>query len=156
AALGLVAIWDDGDDLHAEPRAPYPHARDLLLLRAHLEGTAALLGGHARTAEAQQLLATGWARPIAADRAAVRAAAPRVTAAGDAELARDAAARTARLPTLAWRTAADALAAGAPVLVQVPRRGYLPALACARCRAPARCGRRPAPAGSPAAAPGQA
>ncbi|MEH0830355.1 primosome assembly protein PriA, partial [Micromonospora sp. CPCC 205714] len=24
--LGLVAIWDDGDDLHAEPRAPYPHA----------------------------------------------------------------------------------------------------------------------------------
>ena len=25
------------------------------------------------------------------------------------------------------------------MLVQVPRRGYLPALACARCRAPARC-----------------
>ena len=22
--LGLVVIWDDGDDLHAEPRAPYP------------------------------------------------------------------------------------------------------------------------------------
>ena len=149
AALGLVAIWDDGDDLHAEPRAPYPHARDVLLLRAHLEGTAALLGGHARTAEAQQLLATGWARPIAADRAAVRAAAPRVTAAGDdAELARDAAARTARLPTLAWRTAADALAAGAPVLVQVPRRGYLPALACARCRAPARCAHCSGPLGS--------
>jgi primosomal protein N' (replication factor Y) len=140
AALGLVAIWDDGDDLHAEPRAPYPHARDLLLLRAHLEGTAALLGGHARTAEAQQLLATGWAQPIAADREAVRAAAPRAVAAGDdAELARDAAARTARLPTLAWRTAREALAGGAPVLVQVPRRGYRPALACARCRAPARC-----------------
>jgi primosomal protein N' (replication factor Y) (superfamily II helicase) len=140
AALGLVAIWDDGDDLHAEPRAPYPHTRDLLLLRAHLEGTAALVGAHARTAEAQQLLATGWAQPIAADREAVRAAAPRVVAAGDdAELARDAAARTARLPTLAWRTAREALAAGAPVLVQVPRRGYVPALACARCRAPARC-----------------
>ena len=25
--LGLVVIWDDGDDLHAEPRAPYPHTR---------------------------------------------------------------------------------------------------------------------------------
>src|SRR6185312_14394326 len=133
----------------ADRGAPYPHARDVLLLRAHLEGTAALLGGHARTAEAQQLLATGWGRPIAADRAAVRAAAPRVTAAGDdAELARDAAARTARLPTLAWRTAADALAAGAPVLVQVPRRGYLPALACARCRAPARCAHCSGPLGS--------
>ena len=140
AALGLVAIWDDGDDLHAEPRAPYPHARDLLVLRAHLEGTAALVGGWARTAEAQQLLHTGWARPVAADRDAVRAVAPRVVAAGDdTELARDAAARTARLPTLAWRTAGEALAAGAPVLVQVPRRGYVPSLACARCRTPARC-----------------
>ncbi len=32
--LGLVAMWDDGDDLYAEPRAPYPHAREVLLLRA--------------------------------------------------------------------------------------------------------------------------
>src|SRR5581483_9930887 len=32
--LGLAPIWDDGDDLHAEPRAPYPHAREVLLLRA--------------------------------------------------------------------------------------------------------------------------
>ncbi len=140
ADLGLVAIWDDGDDLHAEPRAPYPHARDLLVLRAHLAGAAALLGAHARTAEAHQLLGTGWAHEIAAPRPAVRAAAPRVVAAGDdTEQARDAGARTARLPTLAWRTAREALAAGAPVLVQVPRRGYVPALACARCRAPARC-----------------
>ena len=57
----------------------------------------------------------------------------------DAELARDEAARTARLPALAWRTAREALASG-PVLVQVPRRGYLPSLACVRCREPARCG----------------
>ena len=32
--LGLVALWDDGDDLLAEPRAPYPHTRDVLALRA--------------------------------------------------------------------------------------------------------------------------
>ena len=32
--LGLVALWDDGDDLLAEQRAPYPHARDVLALRA--------------------------------------------------------------------------------------------------------------------------
>ncbi len=140
ADLGLVAIWDDGDDLHAEPRAPYPHARDLLVLRAHLAGAAALVGGYARTAEAHQLLGTGWAHEIAAGRPTLRAAAPRVAATGDdTELARDPGARTARLPTLAWRTAREALAAGAPVLVQVPRRGYVPALACARCRAPARC-----------------
>src|SRR5215469_3551781 len=43
--LGLVVIWDDGDDLHAEPRAPYPHARDVLVMRAHRTGAAALIGG---------------------------------------------------------------------------------------------------------------
>jgi len=140
ADLGLVAVWDDGDDLLAEPRAPYPHARDLLVLRAHLAGAAALLGAHARTAEAQQLVRRGWAREIVADRGTVRSAAPRVAAAGDDdELSRDQGARSARLPTLAWRTARDTLATGAPVLVQVPRGGYAPALGCARCRSPARC-----------------
>jgi primosomal protein N' (replication factor Y) len=43
------------------------------------------------------------------------------------------------LPSLAWRAAKEAIAAGAPVLVQVPRRGYQPSMACERCRAPARC-----------------
>ena len=28
--LGLVVLWDDGDDLHAEPHAPYPNAREVL------------------------------------------------------------------------------------------------------------------------------
>ena len=42
--LGLVALWDDGDDLLAEPRAPYPHTRDVLALRA----AAARRGGAVR------------------------------------------------------------------------------------------------------------
>ena len=154
--LGLVVLWDDGDDLHAEPRAPYPNAREVLALRAHRTGAAALIGGFARTAELTQLVAGGWARPLAGSAEALRQAAPRVRAAPDeAELARDAAAMTARLPSLALRTARQGLTGGArqglvgeapgdgpgpgPVLVQVPRRGYLAAVACARCRAQARC-----------------
>jgi primosomal protein N' (replication factor Y) len=147
ARLGLVVLWDDGDDLHAEPRAPYPNAREVLALRAHRTGAAAVIGGFARTAELTQLVAGGWARPLAGSAEALRQAAPRVRAAPDeAELARDAAAMTARLPSLALRTAREALTGGArgglaqgPVLVQVPRRGYLAAVACARCRAQARC-----------------
>ncbi len=139
AGLGLVVLWDDGDDLHAEPRAPYPNAREVLALRAHRTGAAALIGGFARTTELTQLVAGGWARPLAGSAEALRQAAPRVRAAPDeAELARDAAAMTARLPSLALRTARGGLAQG-PVLVQVPRRGYLAAVACARCRAQARC-----------------
>ncbi len=137
--LGLVVLWDDGDDLHAEPRAPYPHAREVLALRAHRGRAGALIGGFARTAEATSLVASGWAAALTAARPTVRRCAPQIRAAGtDAELARDEAARTARMPSIALRTARDALAHG-PVLVQVPRRGYVTAVACENCRSRALC-----------------
>ncbi|WP_198171015.1 primosomal protein N' [Actinoplanes awajinensis] len=140
AELGLVVIWDDGDDLHAEPRSPYPHARDVLLTRAQLADCAALVGGFARTGEGQLLLETGWAKEIVAERAVLRRRQPAISPTGDdPQLARDAGAVVARLPSLAWQTAKQALQAGLPVLVQVPRRGYLPSVACAECRTPARC-----------------
>jgi primosomal protein N' (replication factor Y) (superfamily II helicase) len=140
--LGLVVLWDDGDDLHADPRAPYPHAREVLALRAHRSGAAALIGGFARTTEMTQLVRSGWAAPLRPDRQTLRRIAPRVMPAADeANLDRDGAAMTARLPTLALQAARQALETG-PVLVQVPRRGYLAAIACARCRTPARCTRQ--------------
>ncbi len=147
---GLVAIWDDGDDLHVEPRAPYPNVRDVLVLRSSLEGAALLVGGYARTAEAQLLVDSGWAHAITAPRATVRAGAPTVTPTGDDfELERDPAAVRARLPSLALRTARAALALDRPVLVQVPRGGYAPALACSRDRTPARCSFCSGPLGAP-------
>ncbi|MBV9318940.1 MAG: primosomal protein N' [Mycobacterium sp.] len=139
--LGLVMVWDDGDDTLAEPRAPYPHAREVAMLRAHQARCAALIGGYARTAEAHALVRSGWAHDVVATRPVVRARTPRVVALDDRGYAeeRDPAARTARLPSVALRAARSALAEGAPVLVQVPRRGYLPSLACGRCRLIARC-----------------
>ncbi|MFG1917109.1 primosomal protein N' [Micromonospora sp. NPDC048898] len=150
--LGLVAIWDDGDDLHSEPRSPYPHARDVLLTRVQLAEAGALVGGFARTAEAQLLLETGWAREVVADRATVRARIPAIAPTGDdPQLARDPGAATARLPSLAWTAARDALRQDLPVLVQVPRRGYLPSISCAECRTPARCAHCSGPLALPSA-----
>lgn len=139
--LGLVIVWDDGDDSLAEPRAPYPHARDVAMLRAHQLRCAFLIGGYARTAESQALVASGWAHDIVAVRSVVRSCAPRVVAIDDTGYAdeRDPAARTARVPSMALNAARTALQRGAPVLVQVPRRGYVPSVACARCRTVARC-----------------
>ncbi|MFV8164655.1 primosomal protein N' [Mycobacterium sp. 134] len=139
--LGLVLVWDDGDDNLAEPRAPYPHAREVAMLRAHQLRCAAIIGGYARTAEAQALVRTRWAHDVVAARPVVRAAAPRVVALEDSGYAqeRDPAAHTARLPSMALQAARSALQAEHPVLIQVPRRGYVPALACARCRAVTRC-----------------
>lgn len=141
ADLGLVMVWDDGNDTLAEPRAPYPHAREVAMLRAHQLRCAAIIGGYARTAEAQALVRSRWAHDLVATRPVVRDRTPRVIALDDSNFQheRDPAARTARLPSVALRAARGALDAGAPVLVQVPRRGYVPALACARCRQIARC-----------------
>ncbi|SNR51307.1 replication restart DNA helicase PriA [Haloechinothrix alba] len=137
---GAFVVWDDGDDLHAERRAPYPHVRDVLIQRAHASGAGMVVAGFARTAEAQLLVESEWARPVLASRERVRASAPRTIGSGDEfELARDPAAGAARLPATAFDAARTALASGTPVLVQVPRSGYVPALACARCRHPARC-----------------
>ena len=139
AELGLVVIWDDGDDLHAEPRAPYPHARETLLLRAEREGAAALVGGFAMSVEAGQLVRTGWAHLLAAPREVLRARVTvSVAGADEHALARDPLARATRVPTEVHRTIRDALQLG-PVLVQTPRSGYAAALACERCRTPARC-----------------
>ncbi|KQY25660.1 primosomal protein N' [Cellulomonas sp. Root485] len=144
--LGLAVVWDDGDPLHAEPRAPYPHVREVLALRSELEQCALLVAAHGRSVDAQSLVESGWAREVAADRATTRARAPRVQALTSVELAREGPAAAARLPAPAWRTVRDRLAVG-PVLVQVPRAGYVPAVACGRCRAAARCGECHGPLG---------
>ncbi|WP_255768943.1 primosomal protein N' [Pseudarthrobacter sulfonivorans] len=137
--LGLVVCWDDGNDLHIEQRAPYAHARELLLLRADQEGTACLMAGHARSTELQRLVEAGWAMPVEAERALVRRTVPRVLNTADSfEQERDPLALVARLPGAAWRAAKEGLERG-PVLVQVARAGYAPSLVCETCREPSRC-----------------
>jgi primosomal protein N' (replication factor Y) (superfamily II helicase) len=138
--LGLVALWDDGDDLLSEQRAPYPHARDVLALRAADTQAGVVFASHSRTAELQRWLERGWLRELAEDRVAVRHTAPRVkvTADTDYALQRDPAARAARLPHEVFDMMRATLPQG-PVLVQVPRAGYLVALVCQDCREPMRC-----------------
>ncbi len=136
---GLFCCWDDGDDLHVERRAPYQHARDVLLLRAGQDNAALLLAGHTRSTEAQRLLNSGWAQPIYPERTLARGVTPRIISTADSfEQERDPLATVARLPQRAWQAAKEALKRG-PVLVQVARSGYAPSLACQRCRESARC-----------------
>ncbi|WP_278264533.1 primosomal protein N' [Nocardia sp. AG03] len=139
--LGLIALWDDGDDTYAEPRSPYPHAREVAMLRAHETGAAFVAAGFARTAEIQAVVESGWAHDLLAERQVLRDVMPRISAPGDTDFAleRDALARAVRMPGVAFAAARSALKENAAVLVQVPRRGYVPSLACAKCRTPARC-----------------
>ncbi|MDT0157179.1 primosomal protein N' [Microbacterium sp. ARD32] len=127
---GLVAIWDDGDPLLAEPLAPYVHPRDAALIRQVEEQSALLLVGHTRSTDAERLVQTGWLQDVTAARRVI----PQVRLSTPQELERTG----QRVPSSAF-AAARAAAAEGPVLVQVARPGFAPSLVCAQCRAAARC-----------------
>ncbi|GAA1411385.1 putative primosomal protein N' [Glutamicibacter uratoxydans] len=138
--LELMIIWQDADQSHREQRAPYQHSREVALLRSSSEDFSVLLAAPSRSVEAQRLVATGWATELKLQRSALRAHTPRVAATtNDFELQRDPLLARARIPSLAWKEASAALETG-PVLVQVARTGFMPALACQDCRSLARCG----------------
>lgn len=142
ADLGLVAVWDEGNDLHSDPRAPYPHARDVAALRAQRCGAALLLAGPSCSTRAAAWLDSGWMVPVAAPREELRSLCAPVRAPGDSDLAlaRDPLAATVRLPDLALRALREGLLQG-PVLVSVPRVGQLLRPRCATCREPIVCPR---------------
>ncbi|ALC06005.1 Putative primosomal protein N' [Corynebacterium deserti GIMN1.010] len=149
--LKLAVIVSDGDDNLVDPRAPYVHAREVLTTRSSLEGSSLIIGGHARTAETQLLVESGWMHDLVAPRETLRTRMPRIHAVGDSDvqLERDPLARSARLPGIAYKAVRAALERNQPVLIQVPRKGYVPTLACGQCKTPARCRHCNGPLGLP-------
>ncbi len=136
--LGGIVVWDDGDEMLAEPHAPGWHAREVAAVRAaSARGVSLVVGGTSVTLEAVRMAQSGWLRPVALPRAAVRAQSPRVQSVADLS-ARDPASAGARVPAPVLGVLRGGLADG-PVLVSVPRTGYLPVLACAECREQVRC-----------------
>lgn len=136
--LGLIWLMGDGDQALTDPQAPYWQAREVAGLRSAAEAIPLVISGHSRTPETQRLVAIGWAKDLDPPRSMWRAAAPRVRAPDEWDLGRDPAALSARLPSVAIEAARTALAVG-PLLVSVPRRGYVPVVACVSCRQRATC-----------------
>lgn len=133
AELGLLAVWNDGDPLLAEPLAPYVHARDAALVRHEQQGGALVFAAHTRSTEVQRLVEIGWlTEQLPATRRRPRVI-PTADGPGDEPLAVQ-----ARIPSAAWREARAGLTKG-PVLVQVARPGYAPGLRCAECGEAVRC-----------------
>lgn len=131
--LGLIALWDDGDPLHAEPLSPYVHSRDAALLRQEQQGCALMFFAHSRSTEVERLVEVGWVRSVSPQPLILPKVVPTMQQFGGDRLAAQ-----ARIPSSAWQTARAALVRG-PVLVQVASPGYAPRLACADCQQSARC-----------------
>lgn len=135
---GLILVWDDGDDRLREQRAPRVDALDVAVARAHLHGCALLVGAWARSVKAQSLVASRWAHSLHAGWEERRLLAPSVIVPDDFDREREGASAHTQIPMSAQQMLRQALKSG-PVLVQVPLSGYAPAIACQRCRKPARC-----------------
>lgn len=139
--LHTVLLLDDGNEFFSDPRAPYPHPRDVLAHRAEAEGANFLAAGWMVSIAMSQRVADGWAHYLQPERAELKASLPRITAPGDSDkaLEQDPLARAARIPHAAFRAVKASLERGEPALFQVPRRGYIPTLVCGYCHEPVRC-----------------
>lgn len=131
--LGLIAIWDDGDPLYAEPLAPYVSTRNAALVRQELQNCALLFLGHARSTEVERLVELGFLTSVSPTPRVLPKVIPTAQQASGDRLGAQ-----ARIPSTAWNAARAALDSG-PVLVQVARPGYAPRLACTNCGRSARC-----------------
>ena len=131
--LGLIIVLNDSDELHREPLAPYPHTRDVALIRAEQTGSALAMASVSPSLATLRLIDMGFLKPLR-PRVDQR---PRVipTALSATEAA---SVQQARLPSMAYKAVSEALRDG-PVLVQVFRSGFSPGVACAHCRERARC-----------------
>jgi len=137
--LRLLMVFEDAEQTHAEPRAPYHHVREVALLRTVQTGAELVLLSTSRSLEVQRLVERGWLAEVAPGREERRAAAPRMIATADSyQQEREPAFRQARLPAAAYKAARDGLEHG-PVLVQVARSGFIPAVLCERCRSRQQC-----------------
>ncbi|MDR1851847.1 MAG: primosome assembly protein PriA [Propionibacteriaceae bacterium] len=122
--LGLVAVFDSGRDTYSFLKAPYPHVREVAMIRSYLEKCALLLAGYSRTAEETELVRTRWAAPLKLTPAQNRSIAPAVrTALNPVAASRDPLASGFRLPPAVFEVTSSALLLG-PVLIQVARAGH--------------------------------
>ena len=133
--LGLIVVLDDAAPQLREERAPYCHARDIAMARARHEDASLLVFSPYVSEETRAWTQEGRALMVEGSANAVLAFTPRVSL---AEQWRGGEGDANRIPTPVFTLVREALERG-PVLIVVPRSGYLPRLACLRCREPAVC-----------------
>lgn len=136
--LALAICWDEADDLLEEPRAPYPHTRTVLQCRSAEERCALLFLSASESVPLKALADLGYLAQLSPQPGPVTAVRPRIVAMDQYLRDREGPSGRSRLPQEAMRVLRRGLERG-PVLVQVPRTGYAPAIACTFCGTRAQC-----------------
>lgn len=121
--LGLIAVWDDGDQSHQEPSSPYGHSREIALIRQGIEKCNLLFLSHSRSCEVERLVQINFLVDISKPFTL-----PKI-ANSDTDI---------RVDSLAWKTIKSSLSGG-PVLVQVAAKGQSSSVYCTNCERRAEC-----------------
>jgi primosomal protein N' (replication factor Y) len=127
--LGLIQIWDDGNDSFHEPLAPYAHPRDVALVRQSLTGCSLVFASLVPTPAVARLVGLGFLTHVAEPKRSL-------TVIPTDAMTQDSV--SSRIPPVVFTQGRVAIAQG-PVLVQVAKPGYASSLRCAACRARAAC-----------------
>ncbi|WP_158239413.1 primosomal protein N' [Brachybacterium sp. UMB0905] len=136
--LALIICVDEADDLLEEPRAPYPHTRTVLQCRSAEERSALLFLSASLSVPLRALADAGYLAALEPVPAPITQVRPRIVAMDEYLREREGPSGRSRMPQEALRVLRRGLAHG-PVLVQVPRSGYIPAISCTFCGTRARC-----------------
>lgn len=136
--LAHLVLWDDGNSAYDEPHAPHPRVLSVAAIRAEREGSGLTVAGFAPSVAARALVEHGWAREVETGRLRERSATPNITVLGREDRDREGGLGWHWMPGVAWRAALAGLEHG-PVLILVPRSGYVRGIACAACREWAPC-----------------
>ncbi|AAO44456.1 primosomal protein N' [Tropheryma whipplei] len=122
--LGLIAIWDEANYAFLEHRTPYPHIRDIALIRQQISGCVLLFACHIPSMPVMYLEKTGHIECVGyAYRRRPKLFVPK---------------EPGQIPSDAIRVMRNALDTG-PVLVQVQQKGHIQSFSCANCGQLARC-----------------
>jgi len=132
--LGLLVIVEDADAAHREPLAPYPHTRDIAMVRNTKEGVALCFASSTPSLAVERWIDMGHVDRVPGPHLHRPRVIPSALALGG-----DTVTSPARLPSSVYHAVSVAVAQG-PVLVQVFRAGFSPGLSCEKCRARALCG----------------
>ena len=118
-SLGLILLWDDGDESHVEQSSPYWHSREVLLQRAELERSKIVIASHSPSTEVVRLIDIGHLAPLITVGEKPNAS---VTELDD------------RLDANSFALVSNALKAGHSVLVQIANAGWATSLICVSCK----------------------
>jgi len=117
--LGLIMLWDDGDESHLEQSSPYWCSREVLLQRHENENTKLVLASHSPSSECLRLIEIGYLKKLVVD--------------GNFPLVRITENFT-RLDDETFGLVSKIVSQNRPVLVQVNNLGFASAVACGNCK----------------------